>query len=194
MTTSTPTELTRTVDGLVVPAPGTYDLDKAHTVIAFVARHLMVTKVRGTFGDFDGSIVVAEKPADSSVNVEIRTESVTTGEPQRDAHLRSADFFEQEKYPTMTFKSTSVTPASDGNWKVGGDLTIRGVTRPVILDVEFNGAIQDPWGGSRLGFSASTEINRQDFGVSFNSALADGNVVVGDKIRIEIETEAVLKS
>lgn len=194
MTTSTPTELTRTVDGLVVPAPGTYDLDKAHTVIAFVARHLMVTKVRGTFGDFDGSIVVAERPADSSVNVEIRTESVTTGEPQRDAHLRSADFFEQEKYPTMTFKSTSVTSSSDGNWKVGGDLTIRGVTRPVTLDVEFNGAIQDPWGGSRLGFSASTEINRQDFGVSFNSALADGNVVVGDKIRIEIETEAVLKS
>ncbi|HLX78389.1 MAG TPA: YceI family protein, partial [Acidimicrobiales bacterium] len=151
MTTSTPqVELTRTVDGLVVPAPGIYDLDKAHSVIGFVARHLMVTKVRGTFGEFEGAITVAEDPAQSSVEVEIRTDSVTTGEPQRDAHLRSADFFEQEKFPTMTFKSTSVAPAGDGSWKITGDLTIRGVTKSVTLNTEYNGAVTDPWGGARL--------------------------------------------
>lgn len=193
MTVSNETSnLTRTVDGVVVPIPGTYTLDKAHTVVAFVARHLMVTKVRGNFEEFSGSLVVGENPADSSVTAEIEVASITTHEPRRDEHLRSADFFDQENFPKITFKSTKVAPAGDGNWKVTGDLTIRGVTRSVVLDLEFNGAITDPWGGTRLGFSATGEINRQDFGVSFNAVLEGGGVMVGDKIRIEIEAEAVL--
>jgi polyisoprenoid-binding protein YceI len=187
-------ELTRVVDGEIVPAAGTYTLDKAHTVIAFVARHLMVTKVRGTFGEFEGTVVVAEDPAASSVEATIRTDSVSTGEAQRDAHLRSGDFFEQDKYPTMRFASTAVRPRGDGKWQVIGDLTIKDVTRSLPLELEFNGATPDPWGGVRLGFSAATEIDRTEFGVSWNSALDGGGVVVGNRVRIEIEAEAVLAS
>jgi polyisoprenoid-binding protein YceI len=187
-------ELTRVVGGEIVPNAGTYTLDKTHTVVAFVARHLMVTKVRGTFGEFEGTIVVAEDPTESSVQATIRTDSVTTGEAQRDAHLRSGDFFEQDKYPTMTFSSTAVLPAGDGKWQVAGDLRIKDVTRPVVLDLEFNGATSDPWGGVRLGFSAATEIDRTDFGVSWNTALDGGGVVVGNRVRIEIEAEAILAS
>ena len=119
---------------------------------------------------------------------------MTTGEAQRDAHLRSGDFFEQDKYPTMTFSSTAVRPAGDGKWQVPGDLRIKDVTRPVVLDLEFNGATSDPWGGVRLGFSAATEIDRTDFGVSWNTALDGGGVVVGNRVRIEIEAEAILAS
>jgi polyisoprenoid-binding protein YceI len=186
-------QLTRSVGGADVPLAGTYELDKTHTVIAFVARHLMVTKVRGTFSDFDGSFVVAENPLDSRLKVEVRTASIETGTAQRDDHLRSSDFLEQEKFPTMTYESTSVVPAGDGHWTLNGKLTLRGVTREVPLDVEFNGAVLDPWGGVRVGFSATGEINRHDFGVSFNAPLEGGGVVVGDKVKIEIESEAVLK-
>jgi polyisoprenoid-binding protein YceI len=187
-------ELTRVVGGETVPNPGTYTLDKTHTVVAFVARHLMVTKIRGTFGEFEGTIVVAEDPTESSVQAIIRTDSVSTGEAQRDAHLRSGDFFEQDKYPTMTFSSTAVRPAGDGKWQVSGDLSIKDVTRPVVLDLEFNGATSDPWGGVRLGFSAATDIDRTEFGVTWNTALDGGGVVVGNRVRIEIEAEAVLAS
>ncbi len=187
-------ELTRIVDDETVPAPGVYTLDKAHTVIAFIARHLMVTKVRGTFDEFEGTVIVAEDPMESSVQATIRTDSVSTAEPQRDAHLRSGDFFEQDRYPTMTFSSTAVRPAGGGKWQVTGDLTIKDVTRSVVLDLEFNGATPDPWGGVRLGFSASTEIDRTEFGVSWNSALDGGGVVVGNRVRIEIEAEAVRAS
>jgi polyisoprenoid-binding protein YceI len=187
-------ELTRVVDGEVVPAPGTYKLDRAHTVVAFVARHLMVTKVRGTFSEFEGTVVVAEDPTASSVQATIRTDSVSTGEPQRDAHLRSGDFLEQDRYPTMTFSSTLVRPVGDGKWQVTGDLSIKDVTRSVVLDLEFNGATSDPWGGVRLGFSASTEIDRTDYGVSWNTALDGGGVVVGNRVKIEIEAEAILAS
>ena len=187
-------ELTRVVNGEVVPAPGTYTLDKTHTVIAFVTRHLMVTKVRGTFGEFEGTVVVAEDPTESSVQATIRTDSVSTSEPQRDTHLRSGDFFEQDRYPTMTFASTAVRLAGDGKWQVTGDLTIKDVTRSVVLDLEFNGATSDPWGGVRLGFSAATEIDRTEFGVSWNTALDGGGVLVGNRVRIEIEAEAVLAS
>jgi polyisoprenoid-binding protein YceI len=184
-------DLTRVVAGETVPAPGTYALDKTHTVVAFVVRHLMVTKVRGTFAEFEGTVVVAEDPVESSVRATIRTDSVSTAEAQRDAHLRSGDFFEQDKYPTMTFASTGVRPVGDGKWQVGGDLTIKDVTRPVVLDLEFNGATFDPWGGVRLGFSAATEIDRTEFGVSWNAALDGGGVVVGNRVRIEIEAEAI---
>lgn len=189
--TAATADLTRVVAGETVPAPGTYALDRTHTVVGFVVRHLMVTKVRGTFADFEGTIVVAEDPVESSVRATIRTDSVSTAEPQRDAHLRSGDFFGQDKYPTMTFASTDVHPVGDGKWQVSGDLTIKDVTRPVVLDLEFNGATSDPWGGVRLGFSAATEIDRSEFGVSWNAALDGGGVVVGNRVRIEIEAEAI---
>ncbi len=185
--------ITRVVDGRVVPAAGAYALDKAHTKVSFVARHLMVTKVRGHFPDFDGTVVVGENPADSKVTAEVRMASVTTDDETRDGHLRTNDFFDVENYPTMTFTSTKIEPAGD-EWKLTGDLTLRGVTKPVTLNLEFNGGVSDAHFGSRLGFSATGEINRQDFGVSFGHALADGAAIVADKVRIEIEAEATLQA
>lgn len=186
--------ITREIDGRVVPAPGTYVLDKAHTVVGFVARHLMVTKVRGHFPDFIGTIEVGENPLDSKVTAEISMASVTTDDERRDGHLRTSDFFDVENYPTMSFKSTKIERDGSDQWLLTGDLTLRGVTKPVTLDLEFNGGLNDGYFGARLGFTASGEINRQDFGVSFNGALDGGGVVVSDKVRIEIEAEATLES
>lgn len=186
--------ITREIDGRVVPAPGTYVLDKAHTVVGFVARHLMVTKVRGHFPDFIGTIEVGENPLDSKVTAEISMASVTTDDERRDGHLRTSDFFDVENYPTMSFKSTKIERDGSDQWKLTGDLTLRGVTKPVTLDLEFNGGLNDSYFGARLGFTASGEINRQDFGVSFNGGLDGGGVVVSDKVRIEIEAEATLES
>jgi polyisoprenoid-binding protein YceI len=185
--------LTRTVAGVEIPHPGTYVLDKAHTTISFVVRHLMVSKVRGHFNGFEGTIVVGEEPKDSKVEVTIDATSVDTRDQQRDAHLKSPDFFEVEKYPTLTFVSTGVHGDGD-DWKVTGDLTIHGVTRPVTLDIEFLGATGDPWGGKRIGFSASTQIDRTDYGLTWNAAVETGGVVVGKDVKIEIEAEAILQA
>ncbi len=187
------TELTRTIEGALVPQPGTYVLDVAHTVVGFVVRHLMVSKVRGTFQDFAGSITVDEDPARSGVEATIEVASVHTRDPQRDAHLRSGDFFEAERYPTMTFSSTGVRRSGD-HWSVDGNLTIRDVTRPVTLELEFNGAIADPYGGTRIGFSAHTEIDREDYGMTFNTVLESGGVAVSKRVQIELEVEAVLQA
>lgn len=189
--TTTDTQLTRSVEGLTIPTPGTFAVDASHTQVGFIARHLMVSKVRGRFTDYEGNIVVAENPADSSVEVHIKTASVNTNDEGRDNHLRSDDFFNAERYPELVFKSTKFDFVADGSWKVTGDLTVRDVTRPVVLDVEFEGVIQDPWGNQRIGFSATGELNRDEFGVSFNAALEAGGVVVGQKIKLEIEAEAV---
>ncbi|MDA8032652.1 MAG: YceI family protein [Actinomycetota bacterium] len=185
--------LTRTLEGAPAPLPGTYHLDKAHSIVGFVVRHLMVSKVRGQFNDFDGEIVVGETLADSKVSVTIQVASIDTREEQRDGHLKSGDFFELETYPTITFVSTAVRPAG-GDWKVDGNLTIKGSTRPVTLDVEFLGATGDPWGGKRIGFSARTEIDRDDYGMNFNAAVEGGGLVVGKRITIELEAEAVLSA
>lgn len=185
--------LTRSIDGAPAPLPGTYTLDLAHTVVGFVVRHLVVSKVRGYFSEFSGEIVVGESLADSGVQVTIQVASIDTREPQRDAHLKSSDFFELESHPTIEFKSTAVRQAGR-DWKVDGDLTIKGTTRPITLDLEFNGATGDPWGGTRVGFSARTEIDRDDFGISFNAAVEGGGLVVSKRITIEIEAEAVLKA
>jgi polyisoprenoid-binding protein YceI len=193
-TTTNPTSnLTREYQGTLVPAPGTYDVDQAHTTVEFIARHLMITKVRGRFGTFSGSVNVAEVPEESSVEVTIDAGSVDTGQEQRDAHLRGPDFFDVEKHPTLTFKSTSVSLAGDDHWKVVGDLTVLGTTRPVVLDVEFDGANITPWGTRAVAFSASTEIDREDWGLTYNQALETGGVVVGKKVRIELNVEAVLR-
>lgn len=184
--------LTRTLEGGPAPLPGRYALDKSHSIVGFVVRHLMVSKVRGQFNEFEGEIVVGETLADSSVRATIQVESIDTRDAQRDAHLKSADFFELDQHPTIEFQSTAVRPAG-GDWKVDGNLTIRGTTRPVTLEVEFIGATADPWGNKRIGFSARTEIERDDFGINFNAAVEGGGLVVAKRITIEIEAEAVLQ-
>jgi polyisoprenoid-binding protein YceI len=182
---------TRAVNGLTLPSTGTFVLDKSHTQVGFVARHLMVSKVRGRFTDYEGTIVVADDPAASSVEVIIQAASINTNDEGRDNHVRTNDFLSVDQFPTLTFRSTKVDLGSNGDWKVNGDMTVRGVTRPIVLDVEFEGVIQDPWGNQRLGFTASGEIDRNDFGVSFNAALETGGFVVSPKVKLEIEAEAV---
>jgi polyisoprenoid-binding protein YceI len=189
--TSASTELTRNVNGVTLPTTGTFVLDKSHTQVGFVARHLMVSKVRGRFTDYEGTIVVADDPAASSVEVIIQAASINTNDEGRDNHVRTNDFLSVNQFPTLTFRSTKVDLGSNGDWKVNGDMTVRGVTRPIVLDVEFEGVIQDPWGNQRLGFTASGEIDRNDFGVSFNAALETGGFVVSPKVKLEIEAEAV---
>ncbi len=170
---------------------GTWTIDPVHSEIGFSARHLMVSKVRGKFGNFSGQIVTAEDPFKSSATAEIDLKSITTGNDQRDEHLRSADFFEVETYPTMTYRSAGAR-FEDGNYILDGDLTLKGITRRVPLVLELNGFGPDPYGGTRAGFTASGELNRSDFNVSFNAPLQNGGVVVGDKITLHLEIEAVL--
>lgn len=172
---------------------GTWNIDPTHSEVGFVVRHVMVSKVKGVFSKFDGAITVAEAPLRSRVEATIDASSIDTREPQRDAHLRSSDFFDVETHPEIRFVSTEVSPAGN-DFRVTGDLTIHGVTRQVELALEFNGVAPDPWGGLRAGFSASTEISRADFGIEFNIPLDGGGVVVGDKIKIYLEIEAVLAS
>ena len=191
MTTTDLSVPTRTVDGHTVPATGTWQLDPGHTAVEFVGRHFMMTRVRGRFTDVSGAVVIAEDPASSSVDVTITTASVSSGSADRDEHLRSSDFFDVERFPTAAFRSTHVD-WQGGTATVTGDLTIVGVTRPVVLDVELLGVTEDPWGGIRAVFSAGTEIDREDWGLTWNQALEAGGVLVSKKIRIEIETETVL--
>jgi len=181
----------RSHQGVDLPAPGTYVLDRAHTRIGFVAKHLMVAKVRGQFTDFTGSVTVAEDVLDSTAEATIQLAGITTGAADRDAHLKSSDFFDIEKYPTMTFGAARVTAARANRFRVVGDLTIKGITRQVELDVEFDGIARDPWGGERLALTVTGEIDREDFGITWNVALETGGVLVGRKVKIEIEAEAV---
>ena len=177
-------------EGYEIPEPGVYDIDASHTTVEFVARHLMIAKVRGRFPVVSGKIHIDPVPERSSVEVTIDAAGVSSGDDRRDEHLRSPDFFDVERFPTITFRSTGVEDADGGWWRVRGDLTIRDVTRPVVLDVEFEGAGQSPWGDVRAGFSASTEVDREDWGLTWNQALETGGVVVGRKVRIELGVEA----
>ena len=181
----------RSRDDRLIPVTGVYEIDGAHTSVEFVARHLMITKVRGRFSDVRGRITIAEEPEQSHVEAEIGTASLSTGNDDRDAHLRSGDFFDVEHYPTITFRSTSVRPLADGSWEVVGDLTVRDTTRSVALHVDFDGADVSPLGDERVGFSAATEVDREDFGLTWNMALETGGVVVGKTARIELNVEAV---
>jgi len=188
----TTTELnTRVWEGLTIPAPGTYILDEAHRRVGFVARHMMVSKVRGQFADATATITVAENPLDSSVTAAIQAASIQTGQADRDAHLRSGDFLDVEKYPTLEFRSTGVKSHRGNKFILAGELTIRDVTRPVELEVEFEGAGRSPFGQDIFGFTATTEIDREEFGLTWNVALETGGVLVGKKIKIEIEGEAI---
>jgi polyisoprenoid-binding protein YceI len=172
---------------------GTWDLDPVHTSIGFVARHLMVSKVRGRFTKFEGQIVTAPNPTDSWATVTVDLSSVDTGNETRDNDLRSQNFFDVATHPQMTYRSTGIRPDGD-QFAVDGDLTIHGTTRPVILMVEVNGFGPDPYGGTRAGFSATGEIDRTEFGITFNVAVpGTGGVMVSEKIQLDIEVEAVLR-
>ena len=170
---------------------GTWDIDQLHSEVGFSVRHMMVSKVRGRFTTFSGQLVTGEHPLDSSVTAEIDLASINTGSEQRDGHIRSADFFEVETYPTMTYRSTGVRQ-DGGDYVLDGELTLKGVTKSVPLTLELNGFGPDPFGGTRAGFTATGEINRRDFGVNFNSPMENGGVVVADKIGLYLEIEAVL--
>lgn len=169
----------------------TYSIDQAHSTIEFVARHMMFTKVRGRFGKFAGTLQVPEgSNIPASVEVTIDAASLDTREDQRDTHLRSADFFDVEKFPQLIFKSTKIA-GDEGSFKISGDLTIRGITKAVTLDAQFEGSGTDPWGGTRAGYSAQTTINRKDWGLNWNAALEAGGVLVSDTIVIELNVQAV---
>ena len=171
---------------------GTYTIDPSHSRLGFVVRHAMVTKVRGSFADFEGSVTVdGANPAGSSVNVSAAMASVSTGDEGRDGHLRSPEFFDVEANPTMTFSSNTIEPAGGDDYKVTGDLTIAGVTRPVTIDLEFTGAAKDPFGNDRIGFEGRAEINRKDWGLEWNAALETGGILVGEKVKLELDISAV---
>ena len=190
MSATETTAPTRIVDGAEVPLAGQYVVDPSHSEVAFVARHLVVAKTRGTFGSFTGEVEIGEDPTQSSLRAEVDLASVDTRDAGRDEHLRSADFFHVEEHPSMTFVSTAVHQDGD-RWAVDGDLTIRGVSNPVTLDVEFLGGIGDPWGNTRAAFSASTELDREAWGLTWNQALETGGVVVGKKVQIQIDAELI---
>jgi polyisoprenoid-binding protein YceI len=188
--TSTTTSAARTIDGVAVPAAGTWTIDPSHSHVGFWVRHLGVTKTRGRFGTFSGTVEIADRPDDSRAEVTIDTASVDTRDEQRDGHLRSGDFFDAEQFPAMTFRSSAVRRAGDG-WQIDGDLTIRDVTRPVTLQTEFEGVEGDPWGGTRAAFTASTELNREDFGLTWNQVLESGSLLVAKKVKVELEVQLV---
>jgi polyisoprenoid-binding protein YceI len=180
----------RKVEGVTLPEPGTYELDVAHTAVEFVARH-MLTKVRGRFTDFSGTIEVAERPEDSSVSVEIQTASIKTDTDKRDDHLKSSDFLLIEEYPVITFTSTAVRPTGGASFELDGDLTIRGATRPVTLTGEFLGAGPGMDGETPLlAATARTTMQREDWGVSWNMAVETGGFLVSKAVDLEIEVEA----
>jgi polyisoprenoid-binding protein YceI len=171
----------------------TYTIDSAHSAAHFSVRHMMISNVRGDFTKVSGTLLLdPDNPANSTVEAHIDAASINTREAQRDAHLKSADFFEVEKYPEMVFRSKSVTAAEDGELQVVGDLTIHGVTREVTLTVEGpTPEAKDPWGNQRIGATATTRINRKDFGLAWNVALEAGGVLVGEAIKISIDIEAI---
>lgn len=184
MPVSTQTELARLT--------GDYTIDPGHSRIGFVARHAMVTKVRGSFNDFEGWFHLdADDPTKSSAKVNIKAKSIDTRNEQRDAHLRSNDFFAMDQYPEITFESTGVERVDETHFRLTGDLTIKGVTRPLTIDFEYMGAAVDPWGKLRIGFEGSTTVNRKDWGVNWNVALEAGGMLVSENVTLEFEIAAV---
>jgi polyisoprenoid-binding protein YceI len=190
---ATKTETTRNLHGKELPPPGRWIVDTAHSEIQFIARHMMISRVRGRFREFSATIDIAEDPEQSSVVAAINAESIDTGDPERDRHLRSEEFLDVEHYPEIMFRSTSVR-AVDDRWHVVGDLTIRNVTKSITIDVEYCGVAKDPWGNLRAGFLGSTEINREEFAVTWNQVLESGGFVVGKGVKVEIDVEAVYQS
>lgn len=187
------TTAVRTVEGIAVPEAGTYEIDPSHSVVEFVVRHMGLAKVRGRFNDFRGTIEIGDELEQSSARGTIQTASIDTRDEDRDQHLRSPDFFDVQQHPTIEFRSTGVRREGD-QWLVDGELTITDQTRPVTLDVDFEGGAPDPWGNERVGFSASTTINRHDFGLNWNVALETGGWLVGKEVKLELSVEAIRQS
>lgn len=182
---------TREWNGIQIPTAGTFKLDPAHSRVGFVVKHMMVSRVRGNFNEFEGTIEIAENPLDSKVSATIQIASINTRQEMRDNHLRSGDFFLAEEFPTMTFESTRVSGGAGGAFEIVGNLTIRGVTREVTLETELEGVAVSPYGQEVVGFSATAQINREEFGLTYNQALETGGVMIGKDIKIEIEGEAI---
>ncbi len=170
----------------------TWNIDTSHSGVHFTVRHMVISKVRGSFGDWEATLAFDPQNLEASkVTARIRAASIDTREPKRDGHLRSADFFDAENHPELTFVSTKFEPAGEGQYRISGDLTIRGVTKPVTLEAEYLALGKDPWGNQRIGFAAQTSINRKDFGLSWNQALETGGVLVGEKVEISLDVQAV---
>lgn len=180
----------RTLDGVTVPEAGVYEIDPSHSVIEFVVRHMGLAKVRGRFNEFHGTIVVGDSLDDSSAQATIQADSIDTRDDNRDQHVRSADFLAVEQYPTLEFRTTGLRQEDD-EWLVDGELTVLGTTRPVTLSVEFEGGAPDPWDNERIGFSASTTIDREDFGLTWNQALETGGWLVSKQVKLEASVEAI---
>jgi polyisoprenoid-binding protein YceI len=174
-------------------AQQTWTIDPGHSEASFAVKHLMISTVKGNFRNVSGTVVVDESdPAASRVEAVIDAASIDTRQEQRDTHLRSADFFDVEKYPSLTFRSTKVESLGNGQFRVQGDLTIRDVTKPVVLEVEETGRGKDPWGGDRVGYSATTKFDRTDFGLTWNQALEAGGIMVGNEVKVTLDVQAVL--
>lgn len=173
-------------------ATSTWTIDPVHSATEFAVKHLMVSTFKGHFRSLEGTVYLDEEtPANSSVTASVDVASIDTATPDRDAHLRSDDFFNAEKYPKMTFRSTRVEHVKDDRWNVIGELTIRDVTKEVVLDTEYEGRIVDPWGNERIGFTAQTELSRKGFGVRWNSVIEGGGVALGDKVRVTLNIEVI---
>jgi polyisoprenoid-binding protein YceI len=187
--------MTQAITASTIPGyrAGTWAIDTVHSDVSFSVRHMMVSKVRGQFTEFEGTVVTADVPSESSVSASIDLNSIDTRNEQRDNHIRSADFFDVGQYPTLTYKSTALVDNGDGTWTVDGALTLHGVTKSVPLHLELNGFTADPYGGQRAGFSATAELNRSDFGIDISLPMDGGGVVVGDTVKISLEVEAVLQ-
>jgi polyisoprenoid-binding protein YceI len=183
---------TRTLDGIDLPAPGVWEIDPGHAEVAFIGRHFMLTKIRGRFTGVSGLIILSDDPIESTVEVRIDVGSVSSGDQTRDNHLRSADLFDVGNHATATFRSSRITRTGTSG-TVTGDLTIRGVTKPVTLQFEYIGHVRDPWGDHRAIFSAHGTLNREDWGLTWNMILDNGGLVVSKEIRLEIDVEAVRK-
>jgi polyisoprenoid-binding protein YceI len=188
---SAPVLSVREYDGAIIPRPGTFSLDPAHSEVSAVVRHLVVSKVRGGFSGTSGTITIAEDPLQSSVTASIPAETINTGVVDRDKHLRSADFLDVDNHPTLEFRSTGIVTHKGNEFVVRGELTIRGVTREVDLRVELEGVARSPWGQEVVAFTAKTEFDREDFGMTWNQALETGGVLVGKKITVEISAEGI---
>ncbi|MEV6653208.1 YceI family protein [Streptomyces sp. NPDC051219] len=180
------------VDPALAALTGEYTIDPAHSSIGFTVRHAMVTNVRGSFGDFEGTLSLnGSEPSRSAASIEVRIASVDTGIADRDGHLRSGDFFDAEQFPLMTFRSVAAEQLGGDKYRISGDLTIKDVTRPLSIDLDFNGSATDVYGNERVGFEGSAEILRSDWGLTWNAALETGGVMVSDKIRLAFDISAI---
>ncbi|ANH93600.1 YceI family protein [Streptomyces sp. NPDC058319] len=193
--TETTTAATTAADPRLAALTGDYTIDPSHSTLGFVARHAMVTNVKGAFNDFTGSLHLdGADPAKSTATLDIAMDSIDTGNADRDGHLKSADFFKTDEFPAMTFRSTAAESLGGDDYRITGDLSILGVTKPISIDLEFNGAAKDPFGNERVGFEGKAEILRSEWGLTWNAALETGGVLVSDKIKLNFDISAIKQS